>query len=194
MNLLFKYATGTSKIGSHVSLIDALLCGISHDLITAYDPSVDDRFTKAMSKEEVFKKLEKLNMSDIIMYRIKEDWYFDKHTSEMSVRILGICPVLMNRDEHGDLVEGYQPLFWIYFPAARRLLANIDAINNKKDEKKSWDNIFIWRLFSSYIYKTSNVMDKSISDNVPGINQLIESQKVKQIGRASCRERVETSV
>jgi len=204
MNLLFKYATGTSKIGEHISLIDALLCGISRGFITAYDASVDDGFSKAMSKEEVQRKLNghldtikiptldsnrikdtvvfkgKLNMNDIIMYRIKEDWYFDKHTGEMNVRILGICPVVMVRDEYGNLAEGYQPLFWIYFPAARNLLANVDAFNNhNNDERKSWDDILIKRLFSSYIYKTSNVMDKSISDNVPGMNQLLESQKVK---------------
>jgi gliding motility associated protien GldN len=205
MNLLFKYATGTSKIGEHVSLIDAFLCGISKGLITAYDASVDDGFSKAMSKEEVQRKLNgyldsikiptldsnrirdtvilkgKLNTNDIIMYRIKEDWYFDKHTGEMNVRILGICPVVMVRDEYGHLAEGYQPLFWIYFPAARNILANVDAFNNHNDnELKSWDDIFMKRMFNSYIYKSSNVMDKSISDNVPGMNQLLESQKVKQ--------------
>jgi len=203
MNLLFKYATGTSKIGSHIGLIDALLCGISRGLIIAYDAFVDDGFTKAMSNAEVQRNINghpetiqipevkgmkdtvvwkgKLNMNDIIMYRIKEDWYFDKHTGEMNVRILGICPVVMMRDDSGHLKEGYQPLFWIYFPAARGLLANADAFNNKNDdERKSWDDIFIKRMFSSYIYKTSNVADKGISDNIPGMNQLIESQKAKE--------------
>src|SRR5690554_7480242 len=40
---------------------------------------------------------------DIIQYRLKEDWFFDKQRSVLNVRILGIAPVRYDKDNNGTI-------------------------------------------------------------------------------------------
>ena len=197
--------TVTKKKNASISLIDALLCGVTEGLITAYDASKDDEFHKPMSLEEFNKKLSgywdsakvsipdppyekeyhwfvnSLKKEDIIMYKIKEDWFFDRATGEMEVRILGICPMALRRDDKGNLHDGLTPLFWIYYPEARAVLAQSDAYNNhKENETKSWDDLFFKRYFNSYIIKVANVKNQKIADDEIGMDQLINAEKAKE--------------
>lgn len=74
-----------------------------------------------------------------------------------------------------------QLAFWIYFPEARPLLATKAIANRKNDVTKlSYDDLFIKRMFSSYIVKESNVEDLRIKDYAQGIDQLYESERIKK--------------
>ena len=58
-------------------------------------------------------------------------------------------------DEQGNVREGNLklPLFWIYYPEARQLFANAECFNRSNDsERRSFDDIFQKRLFTSYIF------------------------------------------
>ena len=73
------------------------------------------------------------------------------------------------------------PLFWVYYPEARKLLANSEVFNRENDAARlSFDDMFQKRLFGSYIYKESNVYDRRIEDYRTGINALLESEKIKE--------------
>jgi gliding motility associated protien GldN len=110
--------------------------------------------------------------------RIKEDWYFDKQRSQMLVRIEAICPVMMTEHE-GQMVP--TPLFWVSYPQARKVLARALAFNPQNSAKRlSYDDIFIKRLFQSYIYKVQNVYDRRISDYASGVAALRESQRIQR--------------
>jgi hypothetical protein len=37
---------------------------------------------------------------DIVEYRLKEDWFFDKERSQFDVRILGLPPVVYDADRN----------------------------------------------------------------------------------------------
>src|SRR5207249_5421231 len=65
----------------------------------------------------------------VIAYRLKEDWFFEKQRSVMEVRIIGMAPIVYATDDKGNIREGGEtkPLFWIYFPEARRLLAGAEV-------------------------------------------------------------------
>ena len=118
----------------------------------------------------------------VIGYRLKEDWFFDKQRSVMEVRIIGFAPLVFLMDEDGNVREGNikVPLFWVYYPEARNLLATTEAFNRTNDaERRSFDDIFQKRLFGSYIYKESNVYDRRIENYRQGISQLLESEKIK---------------
>jgi gliding motility associated protien GldN len=108
---------------------------------------------------------------------VKEEWFFDKQRSVLDCRILGLCPMYENEDKE----KGDTPLFWVYFPEARPLLAKYDIFNRfNPSERRSFDDIFWKRQFSSYITKEENVYDRVIGDYAKGMDALLESERIKQ--------------
>ncbi|MFV8376751.1 gliding motility protein GldN [Flavobacterium sp. LB1P62] len=125
-----------------------------------------------------------LTAQDVTQYKIKGYWYFDKRQSELKYRLLGICPVTpdvftMNTDE-----KDYIELFWVFFPAARDVLHEAKAFNDKNSAMPvSFDQILNSRKFNSVIYKEENVYgDRSIAEYMKdnAQNQLLESERVKE--------------
>jgi gliding motility associated protien GldN len=109
--------------------------------------------------------------------RIKEDWYFDKKRSQMLFRILGICPVMM-KERNGE--EYAEPLFWIYYPEARPVLAHAEVFNRFNDAaRRTYDEVFMKRFFNSYIYKEENVYDRRIAEYAQGLDALLEAERIK---------------
>lgn len=203
MNLAMHYPIG--KVLDRKSLIDLLIDAIKEGSLTAYS-SDDDEFTLPINMDAVAAKggsrtdTVKMQRPDppydeydtiikrefspekVIAFRIKEDWFFDKQRSVMDVRIIGIAPLIYDVDEKGATRPGNvkKPLFWIYYPEVRKLLANAESFNRENDaERRSFDDIFQKRLFSSYIYKESNVYDRRVEDYAQGIHALFESEKIK---------------
>lgn len=125
-----------------------------------------------------------LSAQDVTQYKIKGYWYFDKRQSELKYRLLGICPVTpdvytMNSDE-----KDYIELFWVFFPAAREVLHEAKAFNDKNSAMPvSFDQILNSRRFNAVIYKEENVygdrtIEEYMKDNAQ--NQLLESERVKE--------------
>lgn len=118
--------------------------------------------------------------SDIVQYRVKEDWFFDKERSVMDVRILGLCPVVYQKDENGT-ISGMKELFWLYFPQCRFVFNNYFVYNTHNDAQWfSFDDLFWKRQFSSTIYKESNVYDRKVESYKAGIDALHESQRITE--------------
>lgn len=121
-----------------------------------------------------------LNPEDIKHFRLKEVWFFDKQTSTMKVRILGIAPIKELKDEYGNFI-GVQPMFWVYYPDARHMLARHRAFRTGNDTSPlTWEDIMEMRFFASYIYKQRNVLDLGLKDIYTGIDLLMEGEKIKQ--------------
>jgi gliding motility associated protien GldN len=117
---------------------------------------------------------------DIIQYRIKDDWFFDKERSLMDVRILAIAPIVYSKDDQGQ-ITGLRELFWLYFPHCRFVLNNYYVFNEHNDAQwMSFDDLFWKRRFTSVIYKESNVYDRSIEEYKTGVEALFEAEKVKE--------------
>ncbi len=126
-----------------------------------------------------------INAEDIKRYRVKEIWYFDEEASMMKVRILGISPIRDVYDDETGEFKYPEPLFWIYYPEARRTLAQHRVFNeNNVIASMTWYDLFESRMFSSYIIKNSNVLDLRLSDiyegyESAGIDMLLEGEKIK---------------
>ncbi len=122
-----------------------------------------------------------LNPNDVLRYRLQEIWYFDRESSTMKVRILGIAPLKDETDENGNFLFE-EPLFWVYYPGARQVLANENAFVSGNDAaNRSWEDVFESRFFNSYIMKQSNVTDRRISDyKTDGRERLMEAERIKQ--------------
>jgi hypothetical protein len=57
----------------------------------------------------------------------------------------------------------------------------LQVFNRSNDaERRSFDDIFLKRFFSSYITKESNVYDRRIEDYKTGLDALLEAQKIKE--------------
>lgn len=195
-----------NPIQDRKSLFDVLKEAILVEgTITAYDPGPlndDDEFTLALTPDEVKKKLfwidtvwvtdietdemvptlqeQQVKTEVIQQYEIKEDWFFDNERSVMDVRIIGICPMQKKIDELTGEFRGFEPLFWVYFPEARHVLANAEVYNVHNDaERRTFDDIFWKRQFGSFIVKESNVYDRVIIEYKTGLDALIEAEKIK---------------
>jgi len=98
----------------------------------------------------------------------------------MDVRIIGICPLQEKTDASGEVI-GYKPLFWLYFPSCRDLFARHEVFNTKNDAQRlSFDDVFHKRMFGSYVRKESNVYDRTIESYAPGLDALLEADRVKE--------------
>lgn len=116
----------------------------------------------------------------VTRYQLKEDWIFDKQHGVMEVRIIGLAPMREVRGPDGEL-RGHAPLFWLYFPELRYVLANAESFNRANDgERRSLDHLFQDRLFSSFVIKASNVYDRRIGDYAEGVEALLESEQIEE--------------
>ena len=123
---------------------------------------------------------EALKSEDVTRCRVKEVWYFDKQLSQMKVRIIAICPVRMVDEGNGKLAP--EPLFWVpYNNATRKLLAKSPFFNRHNSSAQlSYDEVFIHRMFDSYIIREENMFDRNINSYAKGVEALKESERIKQ--------------
>lgn len=122
-----------------------------------------------------------LSAEDITMLRIKEDWFIDKNRSVEDVRIIGFALIYMQQKEEGTPPVPI-PLAWIRYndPEVRELLANTEVYNMDNDRaRRSYDDIFRKRIFSSYIIRESNDFNRGIEDYARGVDALLESQRIE---------------
>lgn len=120
---------------------------------------------------------------DIVQYHIKEDWFLDKERGQLDVRILGIAPVVYQKElvDGKEQITGTKELFWVYFPHARFYLSNYEVFNSSNDAQwMSYDDLFFKRRFSSIIYKESNTMNRSIDTYKMGQDALMESNRIEE--------------
>ena len=142
----------TESYGNLQSLFSLIYNSVENNELTVYD-AIDDEFTISLEKskalsvgrseetitfEDEFGNLidtviyTQAQTADIMRYRIKEQWFFDKQRSVMDVRIIGLCPIRDRYDEETDEFLGVEPLFWVYFPEARKVLTKAEVFNHRK--------------------------------------------------------------
>ena len=98
-----------------------------------------------------------LNPDEIVKFRIKEDWVFDREASRMFCRIIGIAPCRTQLSVDKKTERGVTPMFWIYYPDLRETLARAEVYNPKNMgvSRLTWEELFETRMFSSYITKST---------------------------------------
>ncbi|MEO5944056.1 MAG: gliding motility protein GldN [Ferruginibacter sp.] len=205
LNLPFRYAADENN--GNQRLISILLQAIQDSVVTVFD-AIDDRFTTPMTKAQVgevllgpeieikqfnekgeeipsIKRRNELNFDSIYKFQLKEEVVFDKESSRLFFRILGIAPVKRIITPQG-LDLGESPLFWVYYPDMRPTFAKYDVYNGKNyGARMSWEELFESRMFYGRIIKSTidNPYDqyikyyKGLSDNP--ILQLLEGENIK---------------
>ena len=70
-------------------------------------------------------------------------------------------------------------VFWFYFPQMRSTFAKHECFKRKNDAARvSYDDIFLSRMFGSYIIKEENVYDRYIKDYTAGLDALLKAEKI----------------
>jgi len=177
----------TDNLDTRKSFVQAIVEAAQAGTITLYDTDTDefteifkpenlkDRFGAA-DRTETRERMDgtqetvtirgDINWGEVQELLVKEIWYFDKHYSKMDVRIIGICPTrVYNKElrtsEENEVDETAeklkQQLFWVYYPDARKVLANTPCyIGENEMAQISYDDLFIKRRFNSYIIAESD--------------------------------------
>ena len=73
-------------------------------------------------------------------------------------------------------------LFWIYYPEIRYYLSRNFTFNPNNDAQPvSFDDLFMQRHFSSYIYRESNVYNnRDVISYATGMDAMFEAERIKQ--------------
>jgi gliding motility associated protien GldN len=205
LNLPFRYAAVEDN-GSQ-RFISILLRAIKDGSATAFSAD-DDRFTTPITPDQAISafgggfdtskvydmqgnvtgyqvRAKAVDPDSIYKFRLKEEWIFDKNTSRMYVRILGIAPVIPVTLSNGIRLENSDhPVWWIYYPDLRPTLTKYEAYNPKNlGARMTWDELFENRMFSSYITKSSmdNTFDQSIREAIKDpMFRLYEGENIKE--------------
>jgi gliding motility associated protien GldN len=207
INLPFKYAADENN--GNQRFISILFKAIQDSAVTVFS-AIDDRFTTPMTKAEVVKKMSgeaidvpiydslgnvtsyKKESRDIVLdsfykFRIKEEVIFDKESSRLFWRILGIAPVFNEYTAQTNQFVGTTELFWVYYPDMRPIFSKYDVYNGKNyGARMSWEDLFESRMFYGRIIKSTidNPYDKFI-EQYPGLKdkgilQLLEGEDIKE--------------
>lgn len=209
LNLPFRYEADEDN--GNQRFFNILLKHIKEGDITAWN-NVDDRFTTPLKVDEIATMLagkkytmskidydkdpdgskgimkdtvirDEFNENSITAYRIKEEVIFDRETSRLFFRILGLAPVKAIYNDDGSFRDAF-PMFWLYYPDLRPVLAKYEAYNPRNmGLRMSWEEIFESRYFTSYIYKSTlnNPFDKQLSALVSDpLMRLLEGENIKE--------------
>ena len=206
INLPFRYSADQDN--GNQRFISILLQAVQDSTVTVFS-NVDDRFTTPMTKSDVAKIIageevdvpqyndkgeltgskkmrNEINLDSIYKFRIKEEVIFDKESSRLFFRILGIAPVKRLITPQG-LDIGETELFWVYYPDMRETFSKYEVYNGKNfGARMSWEELFESRMFYGRIIKSTidNPYDqyiknyKGLSEN--GILQLMEGENIKE--------------
>ena len=204
MNKVFQYEAEDDN-GSQI-FMNILLKAVNNGEVTAF---TDERFTTPMSLGEVQQLTTGTNDTvaqvdpadptliksyvvtrasfdpkSVTKIRIKEEWVFDRESSRMFCRILGICPLKTQYAPNGK-ERGVTPMFWIYYPDIRATFARYEVYNPKNmgQSRMTWEELFESRMFSSYVIKST--MDNPGNKNIRAyikdpILALLEGDNIKE--------------
>jgi len=206
INLPFRYSADENN--GNQRFISILLQAIQDSAVTVFN-SIDDRFTTPMTKAEVSSvvagaeipikqydslgneigviyKRNEVNLDSFYKFRIKEEVIFDKESSRLFWRILGIAPLKRVITASG-MDMGESELFWVYYPDMRPIFAKYEVYNGKNfGARMSWEELFESRMFYGRIIKSTidNPSDKFIRF-YPGLTdqpilQLLEGENIKE--------------
>lgn len=127
-------------------------------------------------------EMRKSDMSlSVLKFLLKEVWYFDKIESEMKVKNLAICPVLYIQSPTSTKLIPKQ-LFWVSFDDLRSHLAQQPVVFNSKNNSMriSYDDLFMKRRYASYIYKESNIYNRTLIDYCKSVDEAhAEQERIK---------------
>lgn len=115
---------------------------------------------------------------EVTSYYVKECAYYDQASATFHNKVLALCPILKREDDFGDVSRGY-PLFWVKYDELAPYLAKqtIMTSNLNNAATMSVDDYFTKNLFKGKIYKTTNMLGRTLDDYCPTDTAKAQEQK-----------------
>ena len=193
----------TEPLGSQMSLFTLIfklvMAGPNHGGVAAYSYDVNsgsERFDESLrikplkflddyhifyerSDRGVHIDDSDIPSAEVKAYFIKESSYFDQTTATFHTKVLALCPVMFREDDFGDGVTKY-PLFWVRYSDLAPYLSKqfIMTSNVNNAATMSVDDYFTTNSYKGKIYKTNNLLGKTLAQVVGGdTTKLTKEQK-----------------
>ena len=115
---------------------------------------------------------------EVTAYYIKESTYYDDHNAMFHTKVLALCPILKREDDFGDAATSY-PLFWVRYDDLAPYLTKqtIMTSNLNNAATMSIDDFFTKNMYRGKIYKTTNMLGKTIAQYCPTDSAVAKEQR-----------------
>ncbi len=116
--------------------------------------------------------------AEVKLYYLKESAYYDQANATFHRKVLSLCPVMVREDDFGGEASKY-PLFWVKYsdlePFLGRQTLMTSDLNNAAT--MSTDDYFTLNRYKGKIYKTNNMLGKTLAQYCPTDSALTKEQK-----------------
>lgn len=115
---------------------------------------------------------------EVKAYYVKESSYFDQRTATFHTKVLALCPIMTREDDFGDTGTKY-PLFWMKYDDLAPYLTKqqIMTSNLNNAATMSIDDYFVRNQYKGKIYKTTNMLGKTLAQYCPTDSAMAKEQK-----------------
>ncbi|MCI6838340.1 MAG: gliding motility protein GldN [Prevotella sp.] len=115
---------------------------------------------------------------EVTAYYVKESSYFDQNSATFHTKVLALCPILKREDDFGDGTTNY-PLFWIKYDDLAPYLSKqtIMTSNLNNAAVMSMADFFTKNMYRGKIYKTNNMLGKSLAQYCPTDSAMAREQR-----------------
>lgn len=115
---------------------------------------------------------------EVKSFYIKESAYYDQASATFHTKVLALCPIMSREDDFGDGAQKY-PLFWVKYddlaPYLSKQIIMTSNLNNAAT--MSMDDYFTRNMYRGKIYKTTNMLGKTLSQYCPTDSAMSKEQK-----------------
>ncbi|MBR1688497.1 MAG: gliding motility protein GldN [Prevotella sp.] len=116
--------------------------------------------------------------AEVKMYYLKESAYYDQANASFHRKVLSLCPVMLREDDFGGEAAKY-PLFWVKYsdlePFLSRQTVMTSNLNNAAT--MSMDDYFTLNRYQGKIYKTTNMLGKTLAQYCENDSALAREQR-----------------
>ena len=115
---------------------------------------------------------------EVRSYYLKESAYYDQGTGTFRRKVVALCPIMAREDDFGDMEQKY-PLFWIRYddlaPFLSKQVMMTSNLNNAAT--MSVDDYFTMNQYKGKIYKTTNMLGRTLSQYCPTDSAMAQEQR-----------------
>ena len=116
--------------------------------------------------------------AEVKSYYVKESAYYDQVTATFHNKVIALCPIMSREDDFGDGVSKY-PLFWVKYDDLAPFLVKQTVMTSNLNNAAvmSMDDYFAKNMYRGKIYKTNNMLGKTLAQYCPTDSALSKEQK-----------------
>ena len=116
--------------------------------------------------------------AEVKMYYLKESAYYDQANATFHRKVISLCPVMVRDDDFGGEASKY-PLFWVKYADVEPFLSRqtVMTSNLNNAATMSMDDYFTLNRYKGKIYKTNNMLGKTLAQYCPNDTAMAKEQQ-----------------